>query len=169
VTGPARTPHAVLNAMAMEDARRALGRCCGSARWVEGMLARRPFSSEDELDACADAVWAVLGRADYLEAFAQHPAIGTSTASAWSAQEQSRVAEAGADTVASLRDLNQTYARRFGYTFIVCATGKRADEMLAQLRARLDNQPEAELAVAAAEQAKITRLRLHKLASSEGE
>jgi OHCU decarboxylase len=160
---PGRAPHAALNALAIEDARGALHRCCGSSRWVEGMLARRPFSSEAELLAAADTVWASLGRSDFLEAFAQHPAIGASTASAWSAEEQARVAEAGADTVAGLGALNQVYAQRFGHIFIVSASGKSADEMLALLRARLDNDPDGELAIAAAEQAKITRLRLQKV------
>jgi OHCU decarboxylase len=166
-----RAPHAIVNELSEAEARAALARCCGSARWVTGMLARRPFASDDALYAAADEIWGALGRDDLLEAFSHHPQIGQSTANtrteatrAWSAEEQSRAAGAPADTAAALRALNQTYADRFGHIFIVCATGKSADEILAALRARLDNPPDAELAVAAAEQALITRLRLGKLA-----
>lgn len=158
-------PHVILNALAPEAARAALGRCCGAARWIDGMMARRPFASEAELEAAADAVWAALDREDLLEAFAHHPAIGTTgTVSAWSKAEQAGVTGAAAETLASLRALNDLYAQRFGHVFLVCATGQSADEMLARLRARIDNAPTHELAVAAAEQAKITRLRLRKLA-----
>jgi 2-oxo-4-hydroxy-4-carboxy-5-ureidoimidazoline decarboxylase len=191
--GP-REPHALLDALAPEEARQALTRCCGSGAWVAGMLARRPFGSTAALHAAADAVWGALGRADFLEAFSHHPPIGGGDAAvdsrgglgrrqegadepiaerregaggatrAWSAEEQARVAEAGAQAAAELRALNQSYAARFGYIFIVCATGKSADELLALLRVRLENPPEIELGVAAAEQAKITHLRLDKLA-----
>ncbi|HVZ72951.1 MAG TPA: 2-oxo-4-hydroxy-4-carboxy-5-ureidoimidazoline decarboxylase [Polyangia bacterium] len=162
----------MLNALNEADARAALTRCCGAARWVTGMLARRPFSSTSVLHASADEVWAAMKRDDVLEAFAHHPRIGGSAtavaapeAQAWSSQEQARVADAGAETRAALVSANERYFARFGYIFIVCATGKSADEMLALLEARLPNDPERELDVAAAEQAKITHLRLEKLAS----
>ena len=163
-------PHALLNALAPEEAGRALVRCCGSSRWVSGMLARRPFSSGDDLHAAADAVWAGLGRDDFLEAFAHHPQIGggaggaPAATRAWSAEEQGRAGTGSADDAAALRALNQAYAERFGYIFIICATGKSAAEILAALRARLGHDPDTELGVAAAEQARITHLRLEKLA-----
>jgi 2-oxo-4-hydroxy-4-carboxy-5-ureidoimidazoline decarboxylase len=167
----ARAPHAWLNGLAPDQARQALARCCGSTAWVEGMLARRPFADEGQLYAAAAAVWRTLARADFLEAFSQHPPIGARDTAGdasgatrdWAAEEQGRVADAGRDVVAALGAANRAYAARFGYIFIVCATGKSADEMLALLRARLGNDPETELGVAAAEQAKITRLRLEKL------
>ena len=135
------------------------------------MLARRPFVSAAALYAAADEIWSGLGREDFLEAFAHHPQIGgrvqarPGVDAAWSQQEQARVAEAGGDTLGALRALNAAYLDRFGYIYIVCATGKSADEMLALLKARVDNEPARELAIAAGEQAKITRLRLEKLAA----
>ncbi|HEX4510220.1 MAG TPA: 2-oxo-4-hydroxy-4-carboxy-5-ureidoimidazoline decarboxylase [Burkholderiaceae bacterium] len=155
--------HAVLNALAPEDARAALGRCCGSSRWVTGMLARRPWPSTGALHADADQVWGALERADFLEAFAHHPRIGGSGGDGWARQEQGLVASAAAVTQAELRQANERYLARFGYIFIVCATGKSAAEMLALLEERLPNDPAPELAIAAREQARITHLRLEKL------
>jgi 2-oxo-4-hydroxy-4-carboxy-5-ureidoimidazoline decarboxylase len=164
-------PHALVNALAPEEARQALMRCCGSTRWVAAMLARRPFASDGALYAAADDVWRSLAPADFLEAFAHHPRIGdrsggalTAATSAWSAEEQARAAAGPAETAAALRALNDAYAARFGHIFIICATGKSAEEILAALRARLPNDPETELGIAAAEQGQITRLRLEKLA-----
>jgi len=162
---------AVFNAMAPDDARAALLRCCGSRRWAERMLARRPFASPSELFAAGAEVWAGLGREDALEAFASHPQIGDveglrkkfSTTADWAAHEQAGVAGADDDVLRQLADGNRRYEERFGYIFIVCATGKSAAEMLDILNARLRNPPEQELAIAATEQAKITRLRLEKL------
>lgn len=158
-------PHAWLNALPAEEARRALARCCGARRWVDGMLATRPFASPAALHQAADAVWAALGPADFLEAFAHHPAIGAraDAIGAWSSEEQARAAEGAAAVAAELQALNEAYAARFGYTFIICATGKSAPEVLAHLRARLGNDADAELRTAAAEQASITHLRLEKL------
>ena len=153
----------MLNALGADDARAALLRCCGSTRWVAGMLARLPWPSAAALHADADAVWNRLGRDDLLEAFAQHPRIGARGSDGWARQEQARVDDATATTQDALRAANERYFDRFGYIFIVCATGKSADEMLALLQARLDNDPERELAIAAAEQARITHLRLEKL------
>jgi 2-oxo-4-hydroxy-4-carboxy-5-ureidoimidazoline decarboxylase len=135
------------------------------------MTARRPFESADALFAAAEDVWAGLGRDDWLEAFAAHPRIGDidglrkkfATTADWSAGEQAGVAGAAEQVLRDLAAGNADYEARFGHTFIVCATGKTAAEMLALLRARLANDPAAELRVAAAEQAKITRLRLEKL------
>jgi 2-oxo-4-hydroxy-4-carboxy-5-ureidoimidazoline decarboxylase len=159
-------PHAALNALGVAEAREALGRCCGAHRWVEAMVARRPFPSMKELEEAADAEWARLDREDFLEAFSHHPAIGAAAASAWSRQEQAGAADADAGTREALRKGNARYAARFGYVFLVCATGKSAAEMLALLEARLGNDPDAELRVAAGELAKITRLRLAKLAAA---
>lgn len=160
-------PEAIVNALSAEEAARALERCCGSARWVAGMLAARPFASTAELHRAADQVWSRLGPADFREAFSCHPAIGARPVGGlggWSAEEQSRAAtSASAGAADELRALNADYLARFGYTFIVCATGKTAAEILTVLRARLHNDAATELAVAAAEQARITHLRLEKL------
>jgi 2-oxo-4-hydroxy-4-carboxy-5-ureidoimidazoline decarboxylase len=154
---------AAINTLSPSDAREAFTRCCGSQRWVDGMLARRPFTSADQLLAAADAIWAGLDRADFLEAFAHHPAIGAAGARGFSAREQAQVAQASAATRQDLETLNLRYRERFGFVFLVCATGKSADEMLALLRARIDSPADVELRIAAGEQAKITRLRLEKL------
>jgi 2-oxo-4-hydroxy-4-carboxy-5-ureidoimidazoline decarboxylase len=162
-------PHAVLNALGTGDAEAALRRACGAERWVRRMLARRPFATTDELYECADAEWRASSHEDYLEAFGHHPQIGEdlaelrrrfqSTASL-SSREQAGLASADEATLLALRDANAAYRARFGFIFIVCATGKSASEMLAALRARLENDPSTELRVAAREHAKITRLRL---------
>ena len=155
--------HALLNALDANEARAALTRCCGSTRWVTGMLAHRPWATAAALHADADQVWGALGREDLLEAFAHHPRIGGSGGDGWARNEQARVGDAAEDTRTALRAANDRYFARFGYIFIVCATGKSAEEMLALLQARLPNDPARELTVAAAEQARITHLRLEKL------
>jgi 2-oxo-4-hydroxy-4-carboxy-5-ureidoimidazoline decarboxylase len=154
--------HQVLAAMSEAEAGAALGRCCGSRRWVAGMLAARPWPSAAALHASADQVWAALGRGDWLEAFAAHPRIGAG-ASGWAAQEQEQVQDAAARTRAELAAGNAAYFERHGFIFIVCAAGKSAEEMLALLRSGLDHDTETEVRRAAAEQALITHLRLEKL------
>jgi 2-oxo-4-hydroxy-4-carboxy-5-ureidoimidazoline decarboxylase len=163
----------ILNRAPLDSARSTLARCCGSRRWVEAMLARLPFASDSALFAAADAIWQGLEGEDYLEAFSHHPRLGAEvselarrfgTTAAWASAEQSGVQHAEAETLARLQAGNRRYEERFGFTFILCATGKGASEMLAALAQRLPNEPSAELALAAAEQAKITRLRLEKLA-----
>jgi 2-oxo-4-hydroxy-4-carboxy-5-ureidoimidazoline decarboxylase len=161
-------PHALVNALPADEARAALFRCCGSARWVAGMIARRPWASAAALYADAETTWAGLGRDDVLEAFAHHPRIGgraDQTDDAWARQEQARVGEADSETRRALIEANERYRDRFGYIFIVCASGKSAAEMLTLLEARLGNDPERELVIAAGEQARITRLRLEKLST----
>lgn len=160
-----------LNAWPPERAREELLRCCGSSRWAERMAAERPFSDENTLLASADRVWSALEPRDWEEAFSRHPRIGGKDAlrakfaatRAWAQGEQAGVQAAEEAVLASLAEGNRTYEERFGRLFIVCAAGKSAAEMLALLKARLGNDPAAELAVAAGEQAKITRLRLEKL------
>lgn len=135
-------------------------------------MAARPFASEAELYATAERVWSGLARDDYLEAFAHHPRIGEDpvalrarfphTAS-WAQGEQAGVARADDATLNALAANNRRYFERFGYIFIVCASGKSAAEMADLLAARLNNAPDVELAIAAREQARITRLRLEKL------
>jgi 2-oxo-4-hydroxy-4-carboxy-5-ureidoimidazoline decarboxylase len=161
------TPAAYLNSLPMPAARTALGRCCGARRWVEAMLAARPFASDAELLAAAERVWWGLGRTDWLEAFAVHPRIGDRGSGGaltdWARREQAGADGAAGATLAALAQGNLTYEERFGHVFLISATGKTADEMLGALRGRLANDPAAELRVAAEEQAKITRLRLDKL------
>jgi OHCU decarboxylase len=135
------------------------------------MVERRPFGSVAGLLATADASWEAAGPDAWLAAFRSHPEIGGSEAeaapgaraAAWSAEEQAGVRDADADTRAALAAANRTYRDRFGYIFIVCATGKSLPEMLAICEGRLGNDPTRELRVAAEEQRQITRLRLLKL------
>jgi allantoicase len=161
-----------LSSMSEADAREQLRRCCGSRRWVEAMLAARPFESASDLLVHAERVWRTLRIEDYLEAFAQHPEIGAdldelrrryADTAALAETEQAGAVGADEATLTALRAQNQAYRARFGYVFIVCASGKSAREMLSVLEARLHNSPELEMGVAAAEQAKITRLRLERI------
>lgn len=164
-------PWQKLDAASAADAGRMLAACCGSTRWVEGMLAHRPFGSRERLLEAARDVWFALGDADWREAFSHHPTIGDREAlrqrfpatAHLSEREQAGVAGAQEDVLDALAAGNEAYARTFGYIFIVCATGKSADEMLALLRQRLGNDPAGEIRIAAAEQAQITALRLNNL------
>jgi allantoicase len=163
-----------LNGASEAEAREMLARCCGATRWVDAVLASRPFSSAPTLFQAATAAWSSLQARDYLEAFSHHPEIGAdlnelrrkfrSTADL-SESEQAGAATASEATLLALRERTQAYRERFGYSFIVCATGRTADELLAVLEERLKSAPDVEIGVAAAEQAKITRLRLEKLGS----
>ena len=163
----------VLNALNDDDARAALANCCAAEKWVAVMLAARPFADDDALFAACGLAAAKLDEADWLEAFAAHPLIGDvdtlrakyAATKHLAAGEQAGVDVASDATLRELAKLNRDYAARFGFIFIVFATGKTADQMLAILKSRIDNSREQELANAAAEQLKITRLRLEKLKS----
>ena len=174
-----------LNAVDPDVAAGELLQCCGSSRWARQMAASRPFASSEALLASADRYWGALDRADWLEAFAAHPKIGAGgvddagraasdqrrakaladrgAAQDWSAQEQAGVAGAADATLQRFAKLNRDYEARFGYIFIVCATGTSAAEMLDLLERRIGHDPETEIRIAADEQRKITRLRLMKL------
>ena len=149
------------NAMSEDEAREEFRACCGSERWAREMARARPFSGEEELFAGADRVWAALSREDWLEAFAAHPRIGA-PASGQAAAEQAGARGAAASSLAALARANREYEERFGYIFIVCASGRSAEEMLDLCRRRLHNDFEEELKVAAEEQRRITRRRLEK-------
>src|SRR2546422_7563725 len=155
-----------LDGLSEDAARAVLARCCSARRWVEQVLAARPFASDAELLESAERFWWALGREDWLEAFAGHPRIGARTTDAAARREQAGVDGATAATRAALALGNRMYEERFGHVFLICATGKSADEMLGALRDRLGNDPITELRIAAGEQAKITRLRLEKAAAS---
>ena len=135
------------------------------------MADARPFPLLETLYERAGTVWYALSTADQLEAYAAHPKIGSRKAAAsqkkraadWSAGEQAGVATAESEVGEQLAVVNRLYEKKFGFIFIVCATGKSADEMLAICRARLGNTPETELKIAAEEQRKITEIRLNKL------
>jgi OHCU decarboxylase len=160
-----------LNSLSHANAGAEFLKCCGSQRWAYAMTAARPFANVDELLTKADSIWRALSKGDWLEAFRAHPKIGEKKAAAaqseearkWSAQEQSGIRDAATDTMGALAAGNQDYEHRFGFIFIVCATGKSSKEMLAILSGRLQNDAATEMGIAAEEQQKITRLRLEKL------
>jgi OHCU decarboxylase len=163
-----------LNSLSPEEAETEFLKCCGSRNWARRMVNRRPFASVDQLRRAADCLWSSLAPADLLEAFRSHPKIGEQKAAqptspearAWSQEEQAGLQSAAHDTMQALADGNRAYEETFGYIFIVCATGKTSAEMLAILRERLRHDSENELSVAAAEQRRITQLRLEKLVKS---
>lgn len=146
--------------------------CCGSTRWVDAMSANRPYGTRAAMMAAASRAAANLKREDWLEAFAHHPRIGdvealrvrfaNATSQSWSRGEQAGVGEADELLLHRLAEGNRRYEERFGYLFIVCATGKAVAQMVDLLEARLEHHPEIELEIAAREQQAITTLRLEK-------
>ncbi len=144
-------------------------KCCGSSRWAREMAGRRPFRTFEELSGAADEVWFSLSREDWLEAFSHHPRIGEkqlrekfAVTAGWAEQEQKGTAGASENILKALAQGNAEYEKRFGHVFLICATGKGADEMLFALDQRMNNGPERELKIAAGEQAKITQIRMKK-------
>ncbi|HEY0426679.1 MAG TPA: 2-oxo-4-hydroxy-4-carboxy-5-ureidoimidazoline decarboxylase [Pyrinomonadaceae bacterium] len=149
--------------------------CCGSRTWARKMTEARPFVGESALLAEAAQIWQNLAAKDWLEAFKAHPKIGArqsapaqkAQSAEWSRGEQSGTHAASDSVLETLAEANRLYEERFGFIFIVCATGKSAEEMLEICRARLMNESSAEIRVAAAEQQKITEIRLKKLLQAE--
>ena len=158
------------NRLPTEQALRAILPCCGSTSWAERMVVRRPLAEEADVLAASDETWRNLTRSDWMEAFNSHPRIGESRPSQsppaqsveWSAQEQRRLADADAAVKIALAHANREYEQRFGRIFIVCATGKSAQEILAILRRRLKQHAETELLEAAEQQRQITQIRLRR-------
>ena len=158
------------NAMPAEEAAEAVLPCCGSHAWASGLASRRPLTTLPELLAASDAAWWSLTEVDWMEAFDSHPRIGeqhavkhaTEASLAWSAGEQQTSELSDAEAKAKLAEGNREYEAKFGRIFIVCATGKTTQEMLAILARRMHNTPEAELHEAAEQQREITHIRLRK-------
>lgn len=162
-----------INTLTPRDAVTLFRQCCGSLRWAQKMQARRPFGDVHELFSVAEEVWNTLTSEDWKEAFFHHPKIGDikelrkkfAATAQWAEGEQAGVRESSEKVLKALAEGNNLYEAKFGYIFIVCATGKSAEEMLALLNTRLNNVPHEEIGIAAGEQAKITRIRLEKLLS----
>lgn len=160
-----------LNLLPLEALKKQLFKCCGSHRWVEKMLPFFPMEDLVELLDDAEEQWYECTDADWKEAFGNHPKIGDTHSlqkkfagtAAWSAGEQSNVAEAPAELLQSLSKGNELYEQKFGFNFIISATGKPAAEILESLQARLQNEPSKEIQLAAEEQVKIMQLRIQKL------
>ncbi len=160
-----------LNILPTEALRQELFKCCGSTNWVNRMVSFFPMDDLVEMLEDAEEQWYECIEADWREAFTHHPKIGdpglltkkfASTAQ-WASGEQSAVNEASQQIIVDLAATNAAYENKFGYIFIVCATGKTAEEMLSLLQQRLSNTPEDEIKIAMDEQNKITLLRLQKL------
>lgn len=160
-----------LNILPKQQLREELLKCCGSSAWVDKMLPFFPADDMVELLEDAEEQWFKCSEQDWKEAFAQHPKIGDiqslekkfASTAAWASGEQEAIKTASSQTLQELKDVNQQYEDKFGYIFIICATGKSADEMLGLLQTRLQNSPEVEIEIAADEQNKITKLRIEKL------
>ncbi|OLE53325.1 MAG: OHCU decarboxylase [Acidobacteria bacterium 13_1_20CM_3_53_8] len=163
-----------LNKLARVEAEAEFLKCCGSVKWAEEMASARPFEDFQELLVKADSTWWGLDEIDWLEAFSHHPKIGERKAAlaqdaqarAWSSEEQSGTRKSSEELLTEMAELNHSYERKFGYIYIVCASGKTTEEMLENLRERLRNDPQTEIRIAAEEQRKITQLRLKKLLES---
>lgn len=160
-----------LNQLSSAQAFEELFKCCGSTSWAKMLVAKRPFLDLKDLMNKSDACWVLCSEQDGLEAFTHHPKIGDvselekkfASTKEWAGNEQAGVSVAQQSTIEALAKGNNEYEQKFGYIFIVCATGKTADEMLALLNNRIGNDAETELKIAMAEQNKITKIRLEKL------
>jgi OHCU decarboxylase len=164
---------AEFNALPSAEAQSLLMDCCGCTHWAAGVASRRPYETVDALHKGADAAWWKLERTDWLEAFSHHPQIGdkpvsgSEAARQWAAGEQAGARAAAEDIKARMARANRAYFEKFGYIYIVCATGKTAEGMLAILNQRLQNDHASELSIAAEQQRLITRIRLDKLLAGE--
>ena len=157
------------NALDAEAAVAALLSCCAARRWAQEVAAHRPYATAEDLFIGADSVWAKMEEPDWMEAFRAHPRIGerkaahaTAQSAQWSRQEQSAAEAARKEVLAKLADGNLRYEQLFGFTYIVCATGKSAEEMLKILERRLASDRQSELREAAEQQRQITQIRLRK-------
>ena len=157
------------NTTGTENALAALLSCCAAQKWAQAVVAQRPYKNEEAVFATADRVWATMQEPDWMEAFRAHPRIGerkaahaSAQSSQWSSQEQASVDSAQAPILAELAAGNARYEELFGFTYIVCASGKSAAEMLAILQRRLNSDRQTELREAAEQQRQITQIRLRK-------
>lgn len=154
-----------LNEAAPEDAQQRLFTCFASGKWARRVAEGRPYEDLGSLLEAAEGAWSELEPADWAEALGGHPRIGEHGGSspAASEREQSGVRAAAAATLDQLAEENRRYEARFGHVFLIAAAGRSADEILAALRKRMENNPVTEAKVAAAEHRKIARLRLAAL------
>lgn len=158
------------NRLPTAEAQTLLNQCCAARDWVHAMVSGRPYANTQQLLEAADQVWQEMDENNLLEAFSAHPQIGNvvsllekyASTKAMAAGEQSAIVTASKATIEELARANRTYLEKFGFIFIVCATGKSAQEMLDLLYKRLPNSRKQELINAAEEQRKITAIRLQK-------
>lgn len=160
-----------LNKLSRQEVFEVLFKCCSSKVWSQNVSDFKPYKDKEELLKLSDMVWMSCENDEVFEAFSHHPKIGDLTSlekkfastKEWASEEQAGVNVASSTTLEELAKANGEYEQKFGYTFIVCATGKTADEMLSLLLRRLMNDPDTEYRIAKAEQNKITHIRLDKL------
>lgn len=167
-----------INGLSDVEARTAFLDCCGCEAWAASMMAGRPYDDGEALAAACERCFDGLADPDWLEAFAAHPKIGdlstlraryasgdsrSDRKTAWAASEQSQVEAASEETLRALAAANEQYDAKFGFIFIICASGKSAEEMLTSIGERVENEASVELANAAREQRKITALRIEKM------
>ncbi|TCS38958.1 2-oxo-4-hydroxy-4-carboxy-5-ureidoimidazoline decarboxylase [Reinekea marinisedimentorum] len=160
-----------LNALTADELANVLKDCCAAKNWVNGMVSVAPFKSEEILISAANRIWQALNDLDYLSAFEAHPRIGDVTTlkkkyastQLTAGKEQAGMTLASDCIIERMKELNDAYNEKFGFIFIVCATGKSAGEMLELIEQRINNEYEQEITIAAAEQMKITEIRLKKL------
>jgi len=159
---------AAWNALPPAQAITQLLHCCAAQRWAKSVLAHRPFQDEPAIFTTADQAWATMQEPDWMEAFHAHPRIGEKKVQAseqsqsWSHQEQSAAEQAEAAIKQAMAEGNARYEELFGFTYIVCATGRTLPEMLAILETRLRHDRDSELREAAEQQRQITQIRLRK-------
>jgi 2-oxo-4-hydroxy-4-carboxy-5-ureidoimidazoline decarboxylase len=160
-----------LNCLPIDRAKHLFMQCCTSEKWIEKMVASRPFTDTNGLRETADSIWNHLNEKDYLEAFDGHPKIGDigslkakyANTKELASGEQSGASNTTDEIIVELAKSNRAYEEKYGFIFVVCATGKSAREMLSLLKDRLKNDRQQELEIASEEQRKIFHLRLEKL------
>jgi 2-oxo-4-hydroxy-4-carboxy-5-ureidoimidazoline decarboxylase len=156
-----------INQLSLDQAQSKFMECCGSTLWCQEMSRARPFTTLEALYKTAEQKSKSLATPDWLEAFSHHPRIGDRRRlHPWASEEQKGVKSTSSATLAELDELNVRYESKFGFVFLICATNKTAEEMLGQLKIRIQNTVDVELKIAAEEQIKITKLRLEKLLRS---
>ncbi|BBZ79904.1 2-oxo-4-hydroxy-4-carboxy-5-ureidoimidazoline decarboxylase [Mycolicibacterium anyangense] len=153
------------NALSDRQRMHALFEVCSSPIWARRVLAGGPFGDVDAVLDRADRVLAELPDAELDAALDGHPRIGDRPDNPSSQREQAGVTDADTAVKAQLAEKNREYEDRFGYVYLVCASGRSADDLLAILVDRLGNDPETERRVMRNELAKINRLRLQRLLS----
>lgn len=159
------------NTLTPQHQKEELFKCCGCTNWVQQLSQKFPFASIEEVKAESDKIWFSCNKEHWLEAFSHHPKIGDvkslerkfASNAQWASGEQASINSASQIVLKELKELNDAYELKFGYIFIVCATGKSAEEMLVLLKQRLQNNAAGEMKIAAIEQNKITHLRIEKL------
>ncbi|MCC8928455.1 2-oxo-4-hydroxy-4-carboxy-5-ureidoimidazoline decarboxylase [Rhodococcus sp. BGS-1C] len=155
------------NRLSDRQAMHALFECCSSSIWARRVAGSRPFTTRDQLLDRAERVLAELPEAEIDRALDGHPRIGGTADNASSQREQAAVQRAGSDLLTELAAANRKYEDQFGHVYLVCATGRSAEELLAILEERLGNDPETERRVLRVELAKINRIRLNRLLGPE--